>query len=120
MKLIQVIIGAQIYMQIDETNRVVRTNQTYLPGIEIRDALMKVPGYAWLIGNSHLYSATRERAAAAVKRLLDRQQSKVEEQNVEQQTVAIDTASSELVVGLDEALILAVQEKAAEVGAEII
>jgi hypothetical protein len=46
------------------------TGQPFLPGIELSDRLMAWPGYRWLIENSHLYSAVRERAGQIIKGLL--------------------------------------------------
>ena len=51
-------------------DRLVATGTPFLPGIAISDRLMQVPGYRWLIENSQLYSAVRERAAVAIKALL--------------------------------------------------
>ena len=48
----------------------VATGQPFLPGVEISDRLMRLPGYRWLIENSHLYSAVRERIGTAAKTLL--------------------------------------------------
>ena len=55
-----------------EGNRLVATGAVFLPGVDISDRLMQVPGYRWLIENSHLYSAVRERSGVAVKALLAR------------------------------------------------
>lgn len=46
------------------------TGNSFLPGIEVSDDLMAVPGYRWLIENSHLYSAVRERAGMMAKAFL--------------------------------------------------
>lgn len=46
------------------------TGNSFLPGIELSDDLMGVPGYRWLIENSHLYSAVRERVGMMAKSFL--------------------------------------------------
>ncbi|MDG5466846.1 hypothetical protein P9J64_00765 [Deltaproteobacteria bacterium IMCC39524] len=86
----------------------------YLPGISKRDALMRIPGYPWLVGNSHLYSSVREKAATAVKGLLlalNRSPAK--------ETEAADSSPAVADV-LDETLIKAVQREAESVGAEFV
>ncbi len=45
----------------------VPTGRAFLPGVEVSDRLMRLPGYRWLIENSHLYSAVRERTGTALK-----------------------------------------------------
>lgn len=60
--------------KLDDDGRLVATGQPFLPGIAISDRLMRFPGYRWLIENSHLYSAVRERAAGMIKALLVRAQ----------------------------------------------
>lgn len=49
---------------------VMRTGNVYLPGIAIRDKLMRYSVYRWLIQNSHIYTAIRERAALQVRNIL--------------------------------------------------
>nr|WP_310523660.1 SGNH/GDSL hydrolase family protein [Polymorphobacter sp.] len=53
-----------------EGGRLVATGEAFLPGVAVSDRLMLMPGYRWLIENSHLYSAVRERAGVATKALL--------------------------------------------------
>ncbi len=48
----------------------VRNKKSYLPAINIRDKLMQYSVYQWLIQNSQLYSAIREKAALQVKKIL--------------------------------------------------
>lgn len=50
--------------------RLLPTGTPFVPGVEISDRLMRVPGYRWLIENSHLYSAVRERAGTGLKTFL--------------------------------------------------
>lgn len=104
-----------------------RIKGAYLPGIEIRNALMKIYGYQWLIGNSHLYSAVRESAAGFVKNLLDRlntyQARMASEPANSSQTPELSAPAGsepELVSVLNEALIKAVANKAANVDADTI
>ena len=61
-------VRSQLY-RVEADGRLVRANATYLPAIETSDALMRWGVYRWLIENSHLYSAARERIAVAVKAL---------------------------------------------------
>lgn len=56
--------------RLNNTGELERTTANYLPAIELRDKLMQYGIYRWLIGNSHLYSSVRERAAIQVKKLL--------------------------------------------------
>ncbi len=63
--------------------KLARKNQTYLPAIKVRERLMKIPGYEWLIGNSHLYSVIRESAAVFSKKLLLSLRSKGDSKNLE-------------------------------------
>ncbi len=51
-------------------NQLVATGRPFVPGVEISDRLMQLPGYRWLIENSHLYSAVRERAGTGLKTFL--------------------------------------------------
>jgi len=55
-----------------EDGKAVRTGADYLPAVAVRDWLGQFAAYRWLIENSHLYSAVRERAAVFVKKLLQR------------------------------------------------
>ena len=66
-------------------DRLVATGQPFLPGVEISDRLMRMPGYRWLIENSHLYSAVRERIGTATKTLLAQ---------IRGQQVAVDDANA--------------------------
>lgn len=54
----------------DGQGGLVRTGASYLPGVAIRDKLMASGAYRWLIQNSHIYTAIRERAALQVKQML--------------------------------------------------
>ena len=47
-----------------------RGRDSYLPGVRVQDALMRVPLYALIADNSHLYAAVRQRAALAAKNAL--------------------------------------------------
>jgi len=47
-----------------------RDRDSYLPGVGVQDALMRVPLYAVIADNSHLYAAVRQRAALAAKNAL--------------------------------------------------
>jgi hypothetical protein len=46
------------------------TGRPFLPGVSVSDRLMQLPGYRWLIENSHLYSALRETAGTSLKGFL--------------------------------------------------
>ena len=46
------------------------TGTSFLPGVALSDRLMRLPGYRWLLENSHAYNAIRERIAVQVKALL--------------------------------------------------
>lgn len=46
------------------------TGESYLPGIKIQDALMKLNTYRLVADNSHLYSLVRERTSNFIQRLL--------------------------------------------------
>ena len=52
---------------LDDQGRLVRAAPAFLPAIATSDALMQLPGYRWLIENSHFYSAIRERAGVFFK-----------------------------------------------------
>ncbi|MEQ9121191.1 MAG: SGNH/GDSL hydrolase family protein, partial [Alphaproteobacteria bacterium] len=52
--------------------RAVPTGADYLPAVGVRDWLGQFAVYRWMVENSHLYSAVRERAAEFVKKLLQR------------------------------------------------
>ncbi len=52
---------------LDDGSKLVRQNATYLPGIGVSDALSRIFLYRWVVENSQLYSALRERAAYYVK-----------------------------------------------------
>ena len=56
--------------RVDTAGGVVRAADAYLPAVGIREALMEFAAYRWLIENSQLYAALRERAAALTKDLL--------------------------------------------------
>ena len=53
-----------------DDGRLTSTGAAFLPGVAASDRLMRLPGYRWLIENSHAYSAVRERIAVQVKALL--------------------------------------------------
>lgn len=56
--------------RLDENGQPVRTYGQYLPGVAIRDTLMKSAFYRMLIDHSHMYSAVREWAGLTVKSIL--------------------------------------------------
>lgn len=56
--------------RLDENGVPQPTNGSYLPGVAIRDALMKSGFYRMLINHSHFYSAIREWAGLTVKSIL--------------------------------------------------
>lgn len=45
----------------------VQRDSVYLPGVEIAEALDRIPFYGWLDENSHAYTLTREKATLFVK-----------------------------------------------------
>jgi hypothetical protein len=51
-------------------DQLIRGADSYLPAIEVRDALMEFWAYRWLISNSHFYVLLRERAARSVKKAI--------------------------------------------------
>lgn len=55
-----------------EAGRPVPAARSYLPGVTVSDSLLRVPGYRWLIENSHAYSAIRESLAVKIKAILAR------------------------------------------------
>ncbi len=95
--------------------RLVEKQLQYLPGIATRDRLMNVPGYEWLINNSHLYNLVRTKLSGLTKkRLLQRNT---------QASLAGKNQSSEnslLLENLNELLILAVKKKAEQQGAKLL
>jgi hypothetical protein len=56
--------------KLDDGGKLVATGEPFLPGIGVSDQLMRSGVYRWLIENSQLYSAVRERIAGLVKVLL--------------------------------------------------
>jgi hypothetical protein len=50
--------------------KLVPDQPTYLPGVQVRQMLDRIPGYGWVEANSHLYSFVREAAAGKVKDIL--------------------------------------------------
>ncbi len=61
-------IRSQLFRLVD--GRLQPTGRPFLPGVSVSDRLMQLPGYRWLIENSHLYSALREKAGTALKGFL--------------------------------------------------
>lgn len=53
-----------------EDDRLVPTGKPYLPAVAISNRLQQIPLYLWAQQNSHFYSAVREAAGGAGKRLL--------------------------------------------------
>lgn len=53
-----------------ENGTLTATGEAFLPGVAVSDRLMRLPGYRWLIENSHFYSAVRERTGIFTKRVL--------------------------------------------------
>ena len=90
--------------------------EKFLPGIKTRAALMKIPGYEWLIGNSHLYSAVRERAANKVKDFL----LELKRLKASPPPSKGSEANNGPKYHLDEALILAVKNAANGMGAQLV
>ena len=91
-------------------------NARYLPGIQARDKLMRIPGYEWLINNSHLYSIVRKKLSAKIKRLL-LQQRKPSNTN---ETSQVKAGQERTLDNLDELLILAVKTEAERQGAKLL
>ena len=50
--------------------QLVATGKSFLPGVSVSDVLMRYRAYRWLIENSHIYSAVRERSGRFFKALL--------------------------------------------------
>ena len=88
--------------------------QSYLPGISARDMLMKIPGYQWLIGNSHFYTALREKAALIVKDLL------LTKNKLSEQTSSKIKTSSKNSIQLSLALIDEISQESENMGAEFV
>jgi hypothetical protein len=61
-------IRSNLYRLVDGTLR--PTGQPFLPGIAVSDRLMESRIYRWLIENSQIYSAVRERAGVFTKSML--------------------------------------------------
>ena len=53
-----------------DNGALVPTGRNFLPGVAVSDKLMGYRAYRWLIENSHIYSAVRERAGRFTKSLL--------------------------------------------------
>lgn len=53
-----------------ENEQIVRHSSTYLPGVKTREKLMEYALYRWMIQNSHLYTAGREKLAVFAKSVL--------------------------------------------------
>lgn len=60
---------ASLYV-LDEADQLIRRNVNFLPGIEFSDFLSRFSLYRWVVENSQLYSAVRERAAYYAKSML--------------------------------------------------
>jgi hypothetical protein len=117
-----------------EDGRLVATGQTFLPGVEISDRLMHVPGYRWAIENSHLYSAIRERAGTFVKGLMasirGKQVADAEENNLVGAALpALPDPADQLLperppglgdIRLDRALVMASAAAAGQIGANFL
>lgn len=108
-----------------EDNRLTEKNTSYLPAIKTRQNLMKVPGYEWLINNSHLYSAVRERASVLAKKLLlelrQKKSSNPEDVESDSTTEQDDKAlADQFPDTLDEQLILEVNRYARSLGASLL
>jgi hypothetical protein len=91
-------------------------NPHYLPGIQTRDKLMKMPGYEWLINNSHLYSIVRKKLSARIKKLLLKQRKPSNTKEISQ----VKTGQRRDLDKLDELLILAVKTEAEQQGSELV
>jgi hypothetical protein len=59
-------VRASLY-RLDGQGHLVRDKPAFLPGIELSDRLSAFAPYRWLIENSQLYSALRERASRSIK-----------------------------------------------------
>lgn len=90
-------------------------NKNYLPGIAARDALMKIPGYQWLTGSSHLYCIFRNKAAVFVKDVLLKRRKKENEDKIVKNAEKRKKNNF-----LDEALIAEIRYEAGKSGAELI
>lgn len=53
-----------------ESNKLIRKNKEYLPGVKTREFLFSFKIYRWMIGNSHFYNWIRHRTGKAVKDLV--------------------------------------------------
>ena len=111
---------------VDADGRLVRRSPTFLPGIEASDALMRTPGYRWLIENSHLYSAVRETLGALTKGLLAQAraaalrkpaQAEIEDEGAPPPLPGQARPGSP---ALDQALIFAVRDAAKAAGATLV
>ena len=49
---------------------IVKTNDTYLPAVKIREFLFSIPPYRWLAGESNLFNLARDRAGNLAKDFL--------------------------------------------------
>lgn len=113
--------------KLDEAGQLVATGRPFLPGISISDQLMRSGVYRWLIENSHLYSAVRERAAGMIKVLLVRAQAAAARGGTAATTSASEAEDGVLPPvntrpgspALDNALIFAVDDAAQAAGARL-
>jgi hypothetical protein len=99
-----------------EEGHLIEKNAHYLPGIQTRDKLMQVPGYEWLISNSHLYSIVRQKLSEKIKKFLLNQR-KASRTN---ESTQVKTDQERAPDNLDEILILAVKAEAEQMGANLV
>ena len=95
--------------------RLIERNAQYLPGVATRDRLMQVPGYEWLITNSHLYNLIRGKLSMWAKELLLQRSKRA---NVANKTQSPENSLT--LKNLDELLILAVKKEAEQQGANLL
>jgi hypothetical protein len=80
---------------LDAAGALVRDQRTFLPGIRLSDELSSHATYRWMVENSQLYSAIRERASQAVKAAmvnLERPQARKKEKEHAATAAAVDSA----------------------------
>ena len=118
-------IRSNLYHMVD--GRLQPTGRDFLPGIAVSDRLMQSRVYRWLIENSQLYSAVRERAGVFTKSLLANLRRKDAQQDGSDDTaMSIATAAPQaepLSIGtapLDRALVEATRDAATAIGAHFL
>ena len=117
-------IRSDLYRMVD--GRLQPTGKPFLPGIAASDRLMQSQVYRWLIANSQIYSAIRERAGVFTKSLLANMRRKDAQQAASDDVSSVvDMAPppAPVMIGapsLDRALLEASRDTSAAMGAQFL